>query len=326
MPDGDIDKDSKGPGTRRARVPRKTRPTPSGSARANRATGPGAESTVRDTKQGKSKVHDDAETAAPTKQARTQKDAGPSNATVKPSKPPVPRKARVTGRGSQDAVRQSGTPVDAAAEPQPAASDRPPVETAVDVPVAETSPDDPVADAGDAGVPSLAAEDNVERDSRTLEAAPACGEDDASQPPPDAPQQASASAHATDPTELEALVRELRDAVSHLRGTADLRSQTDLALAAVVQQQQAMVVRLHQAARRAQSVEVLRHMVMQFLRETHIRVVTSIEDAALFPGVGPEGTWEVVEPAYVDGQTGRLVQPGTAARVDDVKTDDEETR
>jgi len=175
------------------------------------------------------------------------------------------------------------------------------VEAAAEVSVVET-----------AGVPPV-----------TAEAAPAHGEDSASQPLSDVPQQASEPVPATAHSELDALLRELRDTVTHLRGTADLRSQTDLALAAVVQQQQAMVVRLHQAARRAQSVEVLRHMVMQFLRETHVRVVTSIEDAALFPGVGAEGIWEVVEPAYVDGQTGRLVQPGTAARVDDVKTDEE---
>ncbi|WP_148234398.1 hypothetical protein [Cellulomonas flavigena] len=151
-------------------------------------------------------------------------------------------------------------------------------------------------------------------------------EDRAPQLTPDTARQASETLPDGDPTELELLIRELRDTISQLRAAPDLRSHTDLALAAVAQQQQAMVVRLHQAARRAQSVEVLRHMIVQFLRETHVRVVTSIEDTAFFPGVGAEGKWEVVEPAYVDGHTGRLVQPGTAARADDVKTDDEETQ
>lgn len=109
------------------------------------------------------------------------------------------------------------------------------------------------------------------------------------------------------------VLADLRDFLVEMRGQTNARATTDLAIAAMVQQQQAMIVRLDQAARRAQSVEVLRHLVGQFLRDVRVRVVTSVEDPDHFPGIGTVGTWEVVEPAYVDLQSGRLVQPGRVA-------------
>jgi|GEM_PF-1400999 len=108
------------------------------------------------------------------------------------------------------------------------------------------------------------------------------------------------------------MLSDIRDLLLDARRAADARATSELAVAAVVQQQQAMIVRIDQAARRAQNIDVLRHLVGQFLRESRVRAVTTIESIDQFPGASTDAAWQVVEPAYVDMQTGRLIQPGRA--------------
>jgi len=114
--------------------------------------------------------------------------------------------------------------------------------------------------------------------------------------------------------DLAELLAEVRDLVVRTSRLPDARTTSDLAVAALVQQQQAMVVRLDQTARRAQNVDVLRHLVRQFLREVRVRAVETVESVEFFPGATSDGAWVVTDPAYVDVQSGRLVQPGRAVQ------------
>lgn len=134
----------------------------------------------------------------------------------------------------------------------------------------------------------------------------------ATEPPAPDATKGTEVAGAGVPTDVVEVLSEVRELLVDARRLADARATSELAVAAVVQQQQAMIVRIDQAARRAQNIDVLRHLVGQFLRESRVRAVGTIESPEQFPGASADGTWEVVEPAYVDIQTGRLIQPGRA--------------
>ncbi|SFE74265.1 hypothetical protein SAMN04488035_0353 [Flavimobilis marinus] len=77
-------------------------------------------------------------------------------------------------------------------------------------------------------------------------------------------------------------------------------------------------------AQRATSVDVVRAMTDQALREVRVRRVETIEDPLWFPGVDDPTSYDVMAPAYVDLATSRLIQAGVAVERPTTTTTDPE--
>lgn len=130
---------------------------------------------------------------------------------------------------------------------------------------------------------------------------------------------------------LKATIAPLTAAVESLTASRDSEEgpttqelDRELAIAAMVHQQQALVVRLSQMAQRATSVDVVRAMTDQALREVRVRRVETIEDPLWFPGVDDPTSYDVMAPAYVDLATSRLIQAGVAVERPTTTTTDPE--